>query len=942
MASGVTFFNLGRWKTLFIAQEALFAAVDAYGRYVWYQPMPYVVEDPSFTDAGTFLFVEQLHRVKEMDVLGRVLNTWEAADIGLDSFHHSVIELPSGNLLALSTELRTYEGCSAAAGGMEKCNLVGDVIVELTRKGDVVRRTRLLDLLDPLRFAHPYYYTPFWDLVYSGLPGGTRDWSHGNCLRFVPGGDSGTGDGSGPGDGTVLVSLANQSWVLDLDYPSGKLLWRFGAEGDFPLQGVDFDAAKPGTEAEPGTEPEAETGTEPEAAEGPRWFQRPHGIELGPGGTILLSDNGADVPDVPPRPVEYAISGEAGTASASAVETWTWNAGAFVNLGPGDADYLPNGNKLYLDGTRMELVAPPLLNPANPIWMRLVELAPAQAQDGSVGDDYEPVFDLEFRGTDEDGYKYMSTGVERLEDLYPPTFTVTETDGVAPAGVRDVNPPYDRTQSQALPKLLQPPKGYGPPGPAVSSLKLTKAWGNPLAGHVKLETEPESTCSLFVEDLSGSTEWSPGVESVPSKKHSFPVLGLKFGHSYRFRIAATSTSGGVTIDDSLVYQTPEYQADLPHFDVVQAHSDLMSPGVTLVSLVRWGTTMEHEWGRTVAVDAEGDVLWIMDLTCVDFHVTAEGTILCLNGMDYVNEYDFFGNLLASVNNSDVSTDAFHHAVYPLPNGNVAALGLEVRAIGGYPFTCGGLQTCNVVGDVIVEFTKNGVEVGSWSLLDKLDPYHFGEGFAMGYWDMVYPGMTGGTKDWSHGNSVVYDPTDDSFLVSLAVQDYVVKLSRATGEVLWRFGPEGDFYLTSGTWPSHQHSAMFLPDGHLMMFDNGTFKTPKQSRVVEYAIDASCSDCFFAGEQVFEFTDDQPFFSQIWGEVDFLANGNLLVTDSSRLGNPDGSEWDPANPKFARVVEITHTTPPQKVFELVVPKEAPSSSYGYWITKSERVVFPGLP
>ena len=46
------------------------------------------------------------------------------------------------------------------------------------------------------------------------------------------------------------------------------------------------------------------------------------------------------------------------------------------------------------------------------------------------------------------------------------------------------------------------------------------------------------------------------------------------------------------------------------------------------------------------------------------------------------------------------------------------------------------------------------------------------------------------------------------------------IDRATGDVLWRLGLDGDFALAGATdWFFHQHSPQWQPDGRLLLYDN---------------------------------------------------------------------------------------------------------------------------
>jgi arylsulfate sulfotransferase len=139
------------------------------------------------------------------------------------------------------------------------------------------------------------------------------------------------------------------------------------------------------------------------------------------------------------------------------------------------------------------------------------------------------------------------------------------------------------------------------------------------------------------------------------------------------------------------------------------------------------------------------------------------------------------------------------------------------------------------------------------------------------------------------------------------------------------------------WQYHQHAPEITPQGTILVFDNGNFRhrpfdqRPDQnySRAVEYSIDGGAMTV----SQVWSYggPGDEIFFSNALGDVDWLPwTGNVLITDGSRLTpNVPASRW-------ARIVEVTHTTPAQKVFELIV-QDAPDSDFSGWrVYRSERL------
>ena len=65
---------------------------------------------------------------------------------------------------------------------------------------------------------------------------------------------------------------------------------------------------------------------------------------------------------------------------------------------------------------------------------------------------------------------------------------------------------------------------------------------------------------------------------------------------------------------------------------------------------------------------------------------------------------------------------------------------------------------------------------------------------------------------------------------------------------------------------------------------------------------------------------------------------MLVTDGGRVRDNDGnmsSDIDGGR-HWARIVEVTHTNPPEKVFELVVDSPDKDDPIGWAVFRSERL------
>jgi hypothetical protein len=203
--------------------------------------------------------------------------------------------------------------------------------------------------------------------------------------------------------------------------------------------------------------------------------------------------------------------------------------------------------------------------------------------------------------------------------------------------------------------------------------------------------------------------------------------------------------------------------------------------------------------------------------------------------------------------------------------------------------------------------------------------------------VVYP-LAGGTKDWSHGNAVLWDSTDDTILVSATNLGMLLKIDRVTGKVIWRFGEAGDIPLVAGTWFNHLHAPEMLPGGHVLLYSNvdGPIADP-WSRVVEYALQVSSPDpADWVAAQVWEYKEEPPYFSPNTGDADLLPNGVVLGVDGHRNVSQELAWDDPNNTVWSRLVQVTHAPVPQKVWELTVRDPDPLDPVGYGVPNAEYV------
>ena len=312
----------------------------------------------------------------------------------------------------------------------------------------------------------------------------------------------------------------------------------------------------------------------------------------------------------------------------------------------------------------------------------------------------------------------------------------------------------------------------------------------------------------------------------------------------------------------------------------------------------------------------------------------------------------------------VDTDTFHHELHELPREEEAdflALSTELRVFDDYPIDVVDQSIrgddVQVVADTIVEFNRDGTVVRELSLFEVFDTERQVYDSTAGFWNQSYPAPT---LDWTHGNSVILDPSDHTYIISMRHQDAVAKITRDSGEVVWILGshqrwkePWSDYLLTpigdDFEWQFHQHAPEINLAGNLVLFDNGNHRAippnPSKpveewySRAVEFEIDEKDMTVRQpwvwtgaypspGGASVNAGVRPSPLLWNSWflGDADPLPlTGNVLVTDG---GKREGAR------NFGRLAEVTHEATPRIVFEVVI--EDPTRAVGWAVYRSERV------
>ena len=411
---------------------------------------------------------------------------------------------------------------------------------------------------------------------------------------------------------------------------------------------------------------------------------------------------------------------------------------------------------------------------------------------------------------------------------------------------------------------------------------------SPLSAVATIRTKMATSVSLRLLEGDSLAHEVPG----RSTEHVVPVLGLYPASENRVEVRIATSRGEYGVD-TLVAATDPLPGFLPEIEVLAADPRSMEPGWTLASFSLGVGNTFHSY--PFMFDSNGQIRWYLDLSWYEVTVylverLKNGNLLVGVGST-LYEYDMLGTRLAQWHFPEYT---FHHDFVEKPDGDLI-VAVSKKGTGS-------------IEDHVIELNRTtGTIEREWDLRQPLD--------------VGRRALLGSDEDWFHLNSVWYDQRDNSLIVSGRHQG-VAKVS-ADNKLVWilaphrgwgRAGPSAtgldtsDFLLTAVDaggraypeavqlgesrtpgfdWPWAQHAAMALPNGNLLLFDNGAQRnftqTSQFSRAVEYAIDESKKTV----RQVWEYGEERgrEYFAPIISDIDYLPKtGNRLIAPGIVFGS----------------------------------------------------------
>lgn len=464
----------------------------------------------------------------------------------------------------------------------------------------------------------------------------------------------------------------------------------------------------------------------------------------------------------------------------------------------------------------------------------------------------------------------------------------------------------------------------------------------PDGGSVKINFGPDTSYGLDTWTRNAPTGGGPV---------NILVAGMRASSTYHMQ-AVVDLPGGLQFQSvDHTFQTGALPANrIPQIAVSSSGSLAPNPGVELLTLNNTGLTTNPL--MAVVTDLQGNVIWYYDLdptgtnkqTPFPIKPMANGDMLVSatpvgagSGLPGVlREIDLAGNTVREMSVAELNTrlvnagytltvNAIHHDFALLPNGHIILLVNHTKDV----ILSGDTTPTSVLGDALVDIDQNWNPVWVWDTFDHLDVNRHPHGL----------------PDWTHGNAVIYSADDGNLLYSSRLQSWIIKIDyedgKGAGNVLWKFGYQGDFTLDSGApaaWTYGQHDIQILSPNTTGIFTLGAFDNGF-NRVMNNNGDlcgASGQPLCYSRVPLFQVDEATKTAHVLWEDSPLpysAAVGSIELLDNSDVEFDEG--FLPGNLYNSRVTEVTQEANPQTVWQMDV-----TSQVGYRIYRMPSL-YPGV-
>lgn len=430
--------------------------------------------------------------------------------------------------------------------------------------------------------------------------------------------------------------------------------------------------------------------------------------------------------------------------------------------------------------------------------------------------------------------------------------------------------------AHALTALLASAQDSTPPG--VVSATATLHADNSLIAEIAVELDAPGL--VYVEYTGPSGTLRSATTPSPARTHRVPVVRLLPDAVYRYSVVPVGdddTAGGTPAQGT--FRTRALPPALTRLQIDAAGEstaelvllDLQdNPDSFFLFLDRFGRIVWYHRNRPVVADPPTPLRAVRqkpnhNLVYWEGGPTGRFVNCCLR------EIDPLGRVVTRLVNNDIDKWA-HHDLLILPDEQVLYIAHEI---------------------ITIDDTERGGEEETRVLVDSLRLWDQARHTTEELWDArdhLSLGLRvrwgGEPKNWLNANSLAFG-VRGNVILSLSSRNEIISIAPDFRSIEWRLGgPESSYEFTDPTDRFYfQHTAAELPNGNILLFDNGRGRPEKEGGEYSRALELALNTYDLTAVKVWEYRHTPDLYSLSRSSAYRLPSGTTLINFETNDSNP---------------------------------------------------------
>lgn len=364
--------------------------------------------------------------------------------------------------------------------------------------------------------------------------------------------------------------------------------------------------------------------------------------------------------------------------------------------------------------------------------------------------------------------------------------------------------------------------------------------------------------------------------SSPAVAHHFPVVRLRAATTYSYRAVAVGSDGSVS-------HGPDGQFTTGPLPPALSSLNITASGAPTSELVMMDLG-EAQTPYILFLDEDSKIVWYFAppnpfaptyLQLLPVRQKPNHNIVYMLGnLQFIGqtccmvEITPDGKIVDMLSNSEVDKWA-HHDQLVVSDTEVLYLADEAVPYTGPASPGGTIPTRIMVDSIRLWDQANHTTRKLWDARD-----HFSTDTQS---NLDYLTRDRDPRRWLMANSISIGPRGN-YIVSLRTISQVISISPDFQSIEWKLGgPDSDYYFPK---PEdrfyHQHTASQLPNGNILLYDNGMARPAEEGGEYTRAIELALHSYDMSATKVWEYRATPDVFGRLRGGAYRLPSGNTLV------------------------------------------------------------------